>query len=163
MSKPLERVRKPVIAAFGSAWSCPDAALRFDPELDHKVVFSVTQAEPDGDRANPGLNRVARFINLFRADARGSGRLEVVAVASGAAAQAMLADEAHRDRHCRSNPNALLLEALAGQGAQLYVCAQALAEGDYQPGMVHPRIAVALSAMTVVVDCQLRGFALLSY
>ncbi|MFC5315500.1 MULTISPECIES: DsrE family protein [Azospirillum] len=163
MDKPMQRVQKPVIDGFGGAWFFPNAALRFDPALDYKVVFSVTQAPPEEDRVNPGLERVARFLNLYAADVGSAKRLDVVVVGAGAATRAMLADDAHRRLHSGGNPNALLLERLDEQGVRLFVCGQALAERGLEPEATHPCVGVALSAMTAVADCQLRGFALLSY
>lgn len=163
MSKPVERVQKPVIDGFGGAWFLPDAALRFDPALEYKVVFSVMQGPSEEGRVNPGLERVARFLNLYAADVGTAGRLDVVAVVAGAATRAMLSDDAHRHLHACGNPNTPLLNQLAAQGVRLYVCGQALAERGLGPEASHPQVGIALSAMTAVADCQLRGYALLSY
>jgi Uncharacterized conserved protein len=56
-----------------------------------------------------------------------------------------------------------LLDRLAEQGVRFYVCGQALAEHGLGPEAGHPQVGIALSAMTAVADCQLRGYALLSY
>ena len=54
----------PVIKDYGPVVPRPDAALQPDKNADYKVVFNVT-AWATPDKVEPGLERVARAVNLF--------------------------------------------------------------------------------------------------
>ena len=49
----------PVITPYGKIAPAPNAAMQPDPELDYRVVFSISKAPPAPDKLNPSLEKVA--------------------------------------------------------------------------------------------------------
>ncbi len=112
---------------------------------------------------NPGLEKIARFLNLYAAAGVPPEQMELVAVLHGGATEAVMGDEGYRARHQRPNPNTSLLHELARAGVELNVCGQALAHQRIDREQVAEPIQVALAALTVVSTLQLRGWALLRF
>jgi len=140
----------PVITGVGGAAELPEAAYRPDQGGPYRVVFDVTAAPDDGGGANPGLAKVARFLNIYGSHGVPAEDMELVVVLHGKATAASLADEAHRAHGGGANPNTELLAQLKRAGVELTVCGQALAHNGYEPAEVAEGVAVAVAALTVV-------------
>jgi hypothetical protein len=57
--------RDPVIQGYGKVQPLPEAAVQSSPNREYKILFSITKAAQSPDRINPGLEHVARLINIF--------------------------------------------------------------------------------------------------
>ena len=148
----------PAIAGYGRIVPLPDAAIQ--PAAGHRVIFDVTAAASDPGAVNPGLDHVARYVNLLASAGVRPKNAPVVAVVHGDATEAVLDDSAYHIRHERKNPNAELIRALEAQGVKLYVCGQALAGENVDPKAVVDDVEVATSAITVLAAFQMRRYAL---
>jgi intracellular sulfur oxidation DsrE/DsrF family protein len=147
----------PAIAGYGRIVSIPGAMI--PPAAGHRVIFDVTEAgEPAA--VNPGLEAVARYVNLLAAEGLRLKNAPVVVVMHGDATVAALDDAAYHVRHDRTNPNAALVAQLAAQGVKLYVCGQALASHNVDPKQIVAPIEVANNAVSVLAAFQLRRYAL---
>ena len=150
----------PVIAGHGAIHPVPDAANRPDPTLDYKVVFSVT-ANPEG-KANPGLEKVARLINLLGDGGVAADHRHIVPIVHGKATPLVLDARAYAARfHGAANPDADLIARLKAAGAPVHVCAQALAGFGIAASEVDPAVIIDDSALTTMATLQLRGYALI--
>ncbi|HET7321530.1 MAG TPA: DsrE family protein [Longimicrobiaceae bacterium] len=150
----------PVIQGHGGAIAIPDAAVQPRKDLEYKVVFDVTGGAPKPDEANPGLEHIARFLNVYALAGIPPQKLKLVAVLSGPATPAVLDDAHYRARFDVANPNLDLIDQLTKAGVKLYVCGQALAGMHLDPAWVDPDVTRALSALTVVPTYQMEGYAL---
>ena len=151
----------PVIQGYGGVKPSPTAANRPDPKLDYKVVFNITKATPNGAK-NISLGKVARFLNLLGEDGIRPAPGMVVPIVQSEATSIVLSDAAFAKRFPgRTNPDAELIARLKAAGAQVHVCAQALAGQGYDPSEVSPDVVVDDSALTTLASLQLRGYALI--
>ena len=152
----------PVIAGHGAIHPVPDAANRPDPTLDYKVVFSVTTTNPEG-KANPGLEKVARLLNLLGEGEVPADHRHIVPIVHGGATPLVLNTKAYGARFGgAANPDADLLAKLKAAGAPVHVCAQALAGAGIAANDVDPNVVIDDSALTTMATLQLKGYALIA-
>ena len=151
----------PVIQGYGGVRPSPTADNRPDPKLDYKVVFNITKATPGG-AGNVSLSKVARFLNLLGEDNIRPAPGKVVAIVQHEATPIVLSDAAFAKHFPgRTNPDKDLIARLKAAGAQVHVCAQALAGQGYDPSEVSPDVVVDDSALTTLANLQLKGYALI--
>ena len=150
----------PTIATQGKAVFMPGAAHLPDPNVRQRAVFNLTVAPASPAATDPGLERVARAVDLFTASGLPPGELDFVVLLSGGATDTALDDSAYRARHGIANPNLGLVSQLSSAGVQLFVCGQALHARGLDSDLLAPGIAVSLSALTSVIQLQQQGYAL---
>jgi intracellular sulfur oxidation DsrE/DsrF family protein len=149
----------PTIAHYGGVVALPQAAE--PPRAGAQVVFDIV-GEGKPDEVHPGLERVARYLNLHGLAGHGARDRKVALVLHGQATPAALRDEAYaRKTKVAKNPNGQLLRQLKAAGVELFVCGQSLARSGFPAGQAAPELTVAVSAMTVAVNKQLDGYAYL--
>lgn len=150
----------PAIATQGKAIVLPDAAHQPDPNVRQRAVFNLTAAPASPAATDPGLERVARAVNLFTASGVPATQLDFVVLLSGGATDSALDDPAYRARHGVANPNLGLIAQLSAAGVQLFVCGQALHARQLDGKSLAAGIAISLSALTSVITLQQRGYVL---
>jgi intracellular sulfur oxidation DsrE/DsrF family protein len=153
--------QNPVIQGYGKVHPMPEAAVQPNPDREYKILFDVTKASGTPGQVNPGLEHVARLINLFALAKVPPGKLKIVAVLHGPATAVALDDRHHREKYQIDNPNGKLIDALKRTGVVVYVCGQALAHKGFEPAWVNRDVIVALAALTVLSVYQLDGYALI--
>src|SRR3546814_17659651 len=94
--------------------------------MRQRAVFSLTVAPASAAATDPGLERVARAVNLLTASGVPTKQLDFVVLLSEGATDSALADPAYRARHGVANPNLGRIAQLYAAGVQLFVCGQAL-------------------------------------
>jgi intracellular sulfur oxidation DsrE/DsrF family protein len=148
------------IAMHGKAIVLPDAAHQPDPKMRQRAVFSLTVAPASPAATDPGLERVARAVNLLKASGVTKKQLDFVVLLSEGATDSALADPAYRVRHGVANPNLGLIAQLSAAGVQMFVCGQALHSRQLDSTSLAPSIAISLSALTSIITLQQQGYAL---
>lgn len=148
----------PVIEEFGAVFEIPSPDFPTPLDLTYRVVFDVSQAPSRNDVLNPYLNSVARFLNMHAQAGVPVENMHVAVVLHGAAAKAVLRDDAYRARFQADNPNRELLQALHRAGVRLVVCGQSAASRDFPRAEFLPGVELALSAMTAMVVLQSEGY-----
>ncbi len=148
----------PEIKDYGAIQPLPGAALKPDKTLKYKVIFDVTRLSRERNKVNPGLDQIARFINVMTSVGIKARDMELIAVIHGRATPVALENVTFRMKYLIDNPNLKLIKDLKKAGVKLYVCGQALAEKKLSPGWVHPEIGIALSAAEVILAFQLKGY-----
>jgi len=149
----------PIIKSYGPMIPLPSAAVQPDKSIKYKVIFEITRVAPSPDKVNPGLDRVARFLNVMAASGIMPKEMELAAVIHGPAAPAVLKNEIFKDRFKVDNPNEGIIRDLRGAGVKLYVCGQTLADHEFEHKWVNEQVAIAVSALVVVPTYQLKGYA----
>jgi intracellular sulfur oxidation DsrE/DsrF family protein len=129
------------------------------PRKDAKAVFDITADARPGE-VNKGLEQVARLLNLYGAAGLKSGDVKIAAVCHGDADKTVLSDFAYRARFkLASNPNLPLIRELKKAGVKVFVCGQSLHDLGFKVGEVAEEALVADSAMLVLVNKQVDGYA----
>lgn len=151
----------PKIENFGRIQPLPDAANQPAADKTYKAVFSVTKKAKDRGQPNPGLDRVARAVNLFASAGVPRAKRDFVTVIYGPATASVLSDAQYWEKFGRKNPNTPLIGALTDAGVTVHVCGQALAAHGFDQTWVNPNVDVALSALSDLVIYGNRGYALI--
>lgn len=151
----------PTIHGAGRIHPMSQAAYQPDRQATYKVVFSLSKAGDKPTEVSPSLDHVARAVNLYANAGVPLSHLKFVAVAAGAATPIMLNDEQYRKKYGVANPNLALIAQLRKAGVDIAVCAQAVAEHDFQYDWIDSSVTVALSGMSTVINLQQQGYALL--
>jgi intracellular sulfur oxidation DsrE/DsrF family protein len=127
------------------------------PRKGLKVVLDYTTTE--------GLEHAARFANLYAASSYKPGEdLGLTLVLHGDATKAALSDEAYaRHEKGAKNPHGELMRTLVDGGVEVLVCGQALAHKRYATSEVMPKLTVAASAATAIINKQLDGYAYMPF
>ena len=150
----------PTIREYGKVLPLPDSTLQPDPKQEARIVVNVTRPMASAEEVNPGLDRVARLVNLFALSKVPREKMKIVAVMHGGATAASLDNSHYREKYQRDNPNIKLIEALKRAGVIVYVCGQALAHNGFAQSWVNKDVTIALSAMMVLAHYQSEGYAL---
>ncbi|KAA2216664.1 DsrE family protein [Maribacter flavus] len=150
----------PIIKGYGKIKNFKDVTVQPDASLEYKLVFDIT-SDSEMDGVNKGLWKIARVINMLGSAGIPSDKVHMVAAIHGAATFATLTDAKHQEMYSKVNPNTELLQLLKKYGVELFVCAQATAARNIRAEDLNPNTELALSAMTVLANYQLQGYALM--
>lgn len=150
----------PTIQGYGKIHFLPKAAYQPDPKATYKLVFAVTHAPAKPGEVSPGLDHVARTINLYVAAGVPESHIHIVAIVFGAATPLALDDAHYRATFGMANPDDQLIKELRAAGVDVAVCAQAMAEHHFPYAWKSSDVTLALSGLTTVLDLQQQGYAL---
>lgn len=155
-------VAGPVIEDFGAVYAvaAPDFAT---PSGPFKVVFEVALGAPEPDQLNARLETVARYLNMHAQAGVAVEDMEVALVVHGSAGKDLLAREGFRARHGVDNPNYDMVQQLIEAGVEVVLCGQTQVHRGLRRDQLAPGVKVALSAMTVLVTLQSRGYQLIAF
>lgn len=148
----------PVIRSAGGVFEVARVDFETPVDMVYRVAFEVSEAAGSPTELNPGLNTVARFLNMHAQAGVPLRQLQVAVVVHGTAGKDLLGDDAYRSRFGLENPNAVLVRELAAAGVRLVLCGQtAASRGLPTDGLLEP-VEVALSAMTALAVLQEEGY-----
>ncbi len=150
----------PAIAGYGAVHPLPDAELQPSAARRYRVVFDLRKGADGPDAVNPGLDHVARAVNMFAAAEVPTEHLDFAVVIHGPATSLVMDEDAHRTKTGTGNPNGELIAALHAAGVKLYVCAQALAESDIDFQALQAGIRLTPSALSDLILLQDEGYVL---
>ena len=146
----------PIVENFGGIYEIEDAVLP-DSELEYKIVVDLKTLQRDKESINPGLNNVARMMNLHGSEGVDAEHLKVAVVVHGSATDVILTNEAYKKRYELDNPNLALIDELRKAGAEIYVCGQSLLSRKYANEEVNNRVQIGLSMLTVFTTHIMNG------
>lgn len=150
-----------VITAAGAYHPLPQAAYQPDPAANYKVVFSLSKDSDKPDQINPGLERVARTVNLYAAAGVPLNHLKFVAVVYGPATALVLDDAHYKAKLGVANPNLVVIAQLRKAGVDVAVCGQAMAEHHFPNEWASKDVTLSLSALTTITELEQQGYALM--
>lgn len=151
----------PTIHSAGKMHELPQASYKPDSKATYKIVFSLTKAASKPDEVNPGIERVARTVNLYTWAGVPLKHLHIVAVAAGGATAIALDNVHYRQQFGTDNPNLPVIAELRKAGVDIAVCGQAVAEHKYPYDAIDKSVTLALSALTTITELQHKGYALM--
>ena len=150
----------PAIAGYGPEHTWPGVVERPQKRATYKALFDLTQGKAQATTMNPGLDHIARTINIFAGAGIPLDHLRFAVIIHGPATAIALSGAAYQARFGHPNPNLALISALRKAGVKLMVCGNALGDMHLTPAEVNPHIHVALSALSTVIILQNQGYAL---
>ena len=153
----------PGVPGFGAIYDLPEGAYLPDAGHKYQIVVDVMIGAEDPSEINPGLWNLARLVNLHVAAGIPADSLEVVAVFHASATPVVLTSEAYEAALGVPNPNLDIFAALQQAGMRFFVCGQSLTFRGYAFDTVNEYVRPSYSAMTVLTEHQLLGFALLTF
>ena len=149
----------PTITEYGAVVSLPETGMQPSKDIDYKVVFNVTMGG-EADKVNPGLDRVARAVNIFTSAGVPASHLHFVAVVHGPATPSILDNAHYRQKFNLDNPNVKLISELSKAGVKVVVCGQALAHQKFPHDWVNGEVEITLSAISDVIILEQQGYVL---
>ncbi len=131
-----------------------------DPNLQYKLLFEVTNNNPDSTIAqvNDQLIEVARILNLHIASGIPLAHLTAVVVVHGPVLVTLTRDGFFRKKYKTDNPNKGLIDQMSRAGVRFIACGQAMQFFDVPREALLPVIRVSLTAQTVLSTYRLKGF-----
>jgi intracellular sulfur oxidation DsrE/DsrF family protein len=148
----------PVILNHGSVVRLSNAT--HQPREGTKVLIDVTRGSEPGE-LNAAIEKVAKYLNIYAGGGDKPTKGQFAVIFHGDATLAVLNDDAYAAKfNVKSNPNLDLLHQLHEQGVDLFVCGQTLISKGMKPSEVAVFVDTAVSALTVVVNLQSDGYAL---
>lgn len=157
MVKAEKQSAPPTIAGHGKVTPMPDAVAQ--PRDGAKILVDVTVGGPR-EEINPGLEKLARFVNIYASAGKSPAHANIVAVLHGDATQLALDDAAYGEAFStKTNPNVELMRDLQAAGVEFLVCGQALTLKGFQPEQTHDQVTVAVSGLTALVNYQQDGYS----
>lgn len=147
----------PTIEGYGKVVRLSDAAQQ--PRSGSKIVVDLT-AGGDPRQLNPAIEKLARYVNIYRGAGAMPAEARIAIVLHGDATLALLNHEAYSERFAGAeNPNLELARKLRGARVEFLVCGQSLISKGATPTDVDESVTVAVSALTALVNLQTDGYA----
>ncbi|MBO6572213.1 MAG: DsrE family protein [Balneola sp.] len=147
----------PIIKNYGTIYEIEDA-VNPDSEIEYKIVVDLKTLQRDKESINPGLNNVARMLNLHGLGGVKAENLNVAVAIHGGATDVILNNEAYQKKYELDNPNLKLIDELKEAGVELFVCGQSLLARNYEHEEVNSQIKIGLSMLTVVTTYMHKGY-----
>ncbi len=147
----------PAIANYGKIVQLPDAVQQ--PRNGSKLVVDLTKGG-EADKLNPAIEKVARFVNIYRGAGKEPAQVDIVIVLHGEATLSILNADAYSKRfETQGNPNLDCLHQLHEAGVEIQVCGQSLIGKGGTLEEVVVFCDVAVSALTALVNLQTDGYS----
>jgi intracellular sulfur oxidation DsrE/DsrF family protein len=147
----------PVITNHGGVVRLPDAAQQ--PRSGTKILVDLTSGG-DADRVNSGLEKVAKYLNIYAGGGAEPSDVQIAVVLHGDATLTVLNSDAYSAKFSTvGNPNFELLKQLHEADVEFFVCGQSLISAGASTDEVIVFVETAVSALTTVVNLQADGYA----
>ncbi len=152
----------PIIDDFGTIWDLKET-LKPDPNLEYKIVIDLKSKITNPSEINPGLNNVARMLNLHGTGGIPNDKLLITVAVHGLATPSILNNAGYEKKFGVKNPNLKLIDQLVDSGVNIYVCGQSMVARGYSFDNVNENVKPALSMLTVVTEKMMNGYGLLVF
>ncbi|PKH21764.1 sulfur reduction protein DsrE [Enterobacterales bacterium CwR94] len=153
----------PAIEGYGKIHYETDV-LEYKPTtaLSNKIVIQLTKSEGSPERANIGLERAARMVNLYTAAGIPKDQQHIVVSITGDATPAVLNNQQFKRLYGFDNPSLSLIAELKKAGVVVSVCDQSVAFHHFDYDWIDKSVVHALSSPTTVSTLENQGYAFLS-
>ena len=156
-------VEGPIVLGYGDTYQVKNATFQPDFTNGLKIVFDITKMGAKPQDLSSQINTIARCINMHASNGVDIDDMDIYAVFHSEGTYTLYDQDAYRQKYKVSNPHYALIERLAEVGVKMYVCGQSLAARNVNSEEIHPRVNIALSAMTVLTDLQMKGYGLIKF
>ncbi|WP_299443232.1 DsrE family protein [uncultured Aquimarina sp.] len=152
-----------VITEYGKTYEVKNPDFKTNTTDHLKAVFDVGRSFGDSTKVNPLIHTAARYLNMHVDAGVPLAHLKVALVIHGNAANDILNNKKYNEKFSVNNPNTPLISALTDKGVQIILCGQTAAHRKISKSDVHPKIQIALSAMTALVQLQNKNYKLINF
>ncbi|NYT21579.1 MAG: DsrE family protein [Methanomicrobiales archaeon] len=152
-----------MIRRYGSIHELPEAAGQPEKDLDYRIIFSISRPPGKQQEPSPGLLHMASTVNFLESGGVTDDHRHLAGIVHGQATPAALSERAYWRIFGEGSPNADLIRDLTEHGVRICVCGQSFFNSGFQKHDLHRDVTLALSTLTVLPACQLKGYALMIY
>lgn len=156
-------VNSQIIKDFGKVYKVESPDLLLDTNTEYKVIFDIYTDNTNGEKVNPLLNTVARFINMHEAQGVLLKNMKIAVILHGRATKSALSDDSYLEIYKINNPNSKLIEVLKNTNVELFVCGQSYTASKYEEKDKSENIKMSLSALTALVKYQKNGYQIINF
>ena len=153
----------PIIKGYGPASAVSEADVQLPDGFIFKALFDVSDSNKKPDQYNRNIESVARFLNMHARNGVPIENMKLAVIIHGSAVKDVLTDSAYEKRHGIKNPNSELIKRLSEQGVEFYLCGQSAIFYDIKKEEISSNVELALSAMTMAVLLQNKGYHLIPF
>ncbi len=153
----------PVLENFGKVFQLENPDLILQKDKEYNVIFDIYTDRSKGEKINPLINTVARYLNMHAQQGVPKENMKVIVIMHGAATQSVLSDSAYQKQFGIENPNNALMKALKEANVELFVCGQSYLAHGYELKDKSTDVKLALSALTALVEYQSQGYQLITF
>jgi intracellular sulfur oxidation DsrE/DsrF family protein len=156
-------VNAQLIKDFGKVYEIESPDLLLDTNTEYKVIFDIYTNNANGEKINPLLNTVARFINMHAEQGVLLENMNIAVILHGKATKSALTDASYNELYKINNPNSKLIEILKNTNVEIYVCGQSYMASKYEVKDKSENVKMALSALTALVEYQKNGYQIINF
>ena len=156
-------VKGPIIVGYGDTYKVDNATYQPDFANGLKIVFDITKMGATPQQLSAQINTIARCINMHASNGVDIDDMDIYAVFHSEGTYTLYDQNAYLQKYKVDNPHYELIERLDEVGVKMYVCGQSLAARGVKSEDLHPKINIALSAMTILTDLQMKGYGLIKF
>ncbi len=133
---------------------------RPDTTKDYKLLFEFTIGNPDTTHknVNPGLQEIARIVNLHVASGIPISRIHIVVATHGPSLYSLENKGAYKKKYNADNPNIKLIDELMHYNAKFIACGQAMHLFLVNKAELVAGVKVSLTAQTVLSNYIEQGY-----
>ena len=158
-----DRIDGPLIQGYGATFEVPNQDFNIDTSQNFYAVFDIAKTGNDVNSMNSLVGTIARFLNMHAHAGIPKKNLKVAAVFHNLATKDALTHEAYQAQYGVNNPNLDLIQVLKESGVEFFICGQSMQARGVSETDLNPNIQIALSALTILIDYQRRGYQLISF
>ncbi len=149
----------PVIEGYGGIVAVEGDVFKPDPNQEYKLIFDVTLRPGEPGDVNPGLDGVARVLNLHVYAGVPKENLHVVVAVRQGGTYSVMKNDFYQEKYEVDNPNIDLIRKLKEAGVDIYVCGQTLNRAKIAVDNVLNDVEVAVSTFTTTTHFRMKGYA----
>ncbi|WP_019039305.1 DsrE family protein [Psychroflexus tropicus] len=151
---------------YGPVYEISNPDFETDLNREIKAVFDVsTKAEKEG-QLNKNFVTVARFLRLHQKSNLKRNSVKAALIVHGSAIFDLLSHSAYAEYHQKVdliNPNYDLLTVLSEYDVDIILCGQTSNHRSVDQQELHPKVKIALSAMSAHITLDKNGYTLINF
>ena len=156
-------VNSQIIKDFGEVYKVESPDLLLDTNTEYKVIFDIYTDNANGEKVNPLLTTVARFINMHEAQGVLLKNMKIAVILHGKATKSALSDHSYLEMYKINNPNSKLIAVLKNTNVEVFVCGQSYMASKYKIKDKSENVKMSLSALTALVEYQKNGYQIINF
>ena len=148
---------------FGNVYKIEAPDLLLEKNREYKVIFDIYTDNSNGEKINPLLNTVARFINMHGEQGILIENMKIAVILHGKATRSALTDAAYNKLYKIDNPNSKLISVLKNTNVEIFVCGQSYMASKFEVEDKSDNVKMSLSALTALVEYQKNGYQIINF
>ena len=163
LSQNAKKVNGDIIKDYGVTFEVNNPDYKTEVDSEFKVIFDVDKSSEDRSIVNKHLEIAARFLNMHVNAGIKPEHLKVAMTIHADASEDMLNNDIYHQKFGVDNPNIKLINDLSDAGVDIIICGQAVAKRNISREDINPKVKIALSATTALIQYQNKGYRFIKY